>query len=231
MHVANFGFKDFVLRRLCDLCEIFDYAAHHPVREMNKLAIEESVRYVTENMLTALGLYTPGELLKTVLQQIQEGLILEFGVYRGGSIRFIARRLPDRTIHGFDSFVGLPEAWSGFRLAKGAFNLKGRLPRVPNNVVLHSGFFDISLPKWKQSHAGDIALLHIDCDLYSSTKIIFDQLGDRLRSGTIIVFDEYFGYPQWRHHEFRAFQEFVQTSGLHYEYICYARRQVAIRIL
>ena len=29
----------------------------------------------------------------------------------------------------------------------------------------------------------------------------------------MIVFDEYFNYPGWRGHEFKAFQEFVAETG------------------
>ena len=47
----------------------------------------------------------------------------------------------------------------------------------------------------------------------------------------MIVFDEYFGYHEWQHHEFKAFHEFVEREGLKYEYLCYARIQCAIRLV
>jgi hypothetical protein len=37
--------------------------------------------------------------------------------------------------------------------------------------------------------------------------------------GTVIVFDEYFNYPGWRLHEFKAFQEFISTTNRKYRYI------------
>ena len=40
-----------------------------------------------------------------------DGLILEFGVAQGASIRKLAS-MTDQVIHGFDSFQGLPESWS-----------------------------------------------------------------------------------------------------------------------
>jgi hypothetical protein len=40
---------------------------------------------------------------------LQEGLVLEFGVYYGKSLRHIASSFPGQTVHGFDSFNGLPE--------------------------------------------------------------------------------------------------------------------------
>jgi hypothetical protein len=46
------------------------------------------------------------------------------------------------------------------------------------------------------------------------------------------VFDEYFNYPGWQQHEFKAWQEFVAASGLSYEYLGLVRnnQQVAVRI-
>jgi hypothetical protein len=33
---------------------------------------------------------------------------------------------------------------------------------------------------------------------------------NRLASGSVIVFDEYFNYPGWKVHEFKAFQDDVR---------------------
>jgi hypothetical protein len=49
--------------------------------------------------------------------------------------------------------------------------------------------------------------------------------------GTIIVFDEYFGFTGWRMGEWKAWQEFVPTSGVKYEDIGFANVRVAVRIL
>ncbi len=75
--------------------------------------------------------------------------------------------------------------------------------------------------------------MHVDCDIYSSTKTIFDLLASRIVAGTVIVFDEYFNYPGWRHHEYKAFQEFCATSGHSYRYLGYAgeKGHVAVVIL
>jgi len=35
------------------------------------------------------------------------------------------------------------------------------------------------------------------------------------------VFDEYFNYPNWRRHEFKALQEFKAEFGLTYRYIAF----------
>ena len=79
----------------------------------------------------------------------------------------------------------------------------------------------------------NVSFLHIDCDLYSATKTILDTLGHMLQPGCIIVFDEYFNYPDWRNGEYKAFMKYAANSGRSFEYIAYVRheRQVAVRLL
>jgi predicted O-methyltransferase YrrM len=216
----------------CEARELLDFPALHPVREMRKLALEESLQYIRENMKSAIGAYTARQVLDIALARTTvSGHFLEFGVYRGGSIRHIAKRMPKQTIHGFDSFEGLPQAWAGHSVDRGAFSLGGKLPRVPKSVVLHAGWYHDSLPQWMAGHPGACAFIHIDCDLYSSTKTVLDLIADRLQPGTVIVFDEYFGYAHWREHEFKAFQECVAKNHIRYEYIAYSRFQAAIKIV
>ena len=45
----------------------------------------------------------------------------------------------------------------------------------------------------------------------------------RLVPGTVIVFDEFFNYPQWEDGEFKAFQEFLAKTKLSCEFIGYNR--------
>lgn len=156
-------------------------------------------------------------------------LICEFGVFSGNTINHIAS-LTDHKVYGFDSFEGLPERWRD-GLGKGFFRVD-RLPSVRPNVELMKGWFSETIPSFMSRHDEDICFLHVDCDLYSSTKTIFDLLGDRIAPGCVIVFDEYFNYPGWKEGEFLAFHEFVNVSGLAYEYIGYNRlhEQVAVVI-
>ncbi len=64
-----------------------------------------------------------------------------------------------------------------------------------------------------------ISVLHIDCDLYSSTVTVLEALAPSIRRGSVLVFDDYWGFPGWREHEYRAFQEFIQARGLNYRYL------------
>lgn len=160
---------------------------------------------------------------------IVDGLVLEFGVFSGLTINHLAG-LTTQTVHGFDSFEGLPEDWRP-NFPTGVFRRDG-LPEVRDNVRLQVGWFDKTLPVFVSEHAGPVGFLHVDCDLYSSTKTIFHWLADRIVPGTVIVFDEYFNYVGWRNHEYKAFKEFIAYSGLRYKYIGVvpSHQQAAVQI-
>lgn len=139
-----------------------------------------------------------------------DGLILEFGVASGHSINLIAEHLAPRTVYGFDSFEGITESWNG--MGPGAFACP--VPDVSDNVVLVKGLFQDVLDDFVLQHTGaKIAYLHIDSDLYSSCKYVLETLDHMIIPGTIIQFDELCGYGTWEDHEFKAFNEYLETSG------------------
>ena len=182
-------------------------------------AKREAVDYIIANMGEAMVLADRYDLLKFAFARApKEGLVAEFGVAKGASLRLLAGQT-NRVVHGFDSFGGLPEDWSGTKEQTGAFTAQGKLPKVPGNVQLHPGWFDHTLPGFVTANPGPCAFIHVDCDIYTSTVMIFQALRERIQPGTVIVFDEYFNYPGWRAHEYKAFQEFVQETGLSYKYI------------
>jgi hypothetical protein len=187
------------------------------------LALAQGAEYAAAHMKGALKTGDKDVVRAKALQEVslRDGLNLEFGVWSGKTINKFADTLgPSRTIHGFDSFEGLPEDWFG-EFGKGRFHTQGNLPEVRPNVILHKGWFDETLPDFVAENPGPVAFLHVDCDLYSSTKTIFQYVGDRIVPGTVIVFDEYFNYPGWREHEHKAFQELVQERNLKYRWLAY----------
>lgn len=155
------------------------------------------------------------------------GLVAEFGVYSGETLRRIAAQRPGA--HGFDSFEGLPEGWRE-SYPRGAFAVD-RIPTV-DDAVLHVGWFEDTLGPFLADAPGPAAFLHLDADLYSSTATVLDAFEDRIVPGTVLAFDEYFNYPGWQEHEHRAFMEFIDRTGKAFEYIAYNSRgqQVAVRI-
>ena len=197
-----------------------------------RIACEESAKFINEFMPKVPSFSDRFFLLKESVQNVDKkinGLYCEFGVGSGGTINYIAS-LVDVQIHGFDSFEGLPEDWrDGFQ--KGAFKMDN-LPKVRSNVVLHKGWFNESLPKFKEAFNAPLSFLHMDADLYSSTKTVFEILGDRIVPGTVIQFDEFFNYPCWKDNEYKAFMEFVESHKVKYQFIGYSLdQQVAVKII
>ena len=137
-------------------------------------------------------------------------LYLEFGVYRGASLRHWCHLLqhPSAMLHGFDSFQGLPEDWDRLRGA-GTFTADGRWPEFDDQrVVLHAGWFKDTLPLFIIPEHEEL-LIHLDADLYSSTELVLRVLQDNIVPGTIIIFDEFCD----RLHELRAFDEYLQRTA------------------
>ncbi|MBF0560767.1 MAG: class I SAM-dependent methyltransferase [Alphaproteobacteria bacterium] len=214
------------------------YHSHDLNYELQVCARKESAQYVKQHMTSAVMFQGRWPLLAAAIgETARGGLFLEFGVEKGSSSNFIARHLSERgdaaTVHAFDSFEGLPDEWSGTFEKRGKFSLKGKLPPVLPNVELHKGWFCDTIPSFLDKNKEGISLLHVDCDIYSSTKDIFGGLKDRIRQGTIIVFDEYFNYHNWQEHEFKAWQEFVQATDIQYSYRGFTARggQVYVKVL
>ena len=208
----------------------YDYDLSH---QLKKRALEETIQFIDKNMPNAMC-FSPSpkeRLLDYALSKIsKKGDILEFGVRAGESITYIAQKLKDRTIHGFDSFEGLPEEWEGHAFLKNDFTQNGKIPVVPGNVILHKGWFDKTISEYNNSN--EIAFINLDCDIYSSTKTVLDELGNKITTGTIILIDDFFNYRNWQQHQYKAFQEFVEKSNIKFEYLAFnGKHGVCIRIL
>lgn len=187
-----------------------------------------------------------GPLYEVCMKQVlPKGHLMEFGVYVGHSINYLADLVPNRKFHGFDSFEGLPEEWVRDKdakqgtLRKGHFRM-GKLPEVRSNVTLHKGWFNDTLPVWLQDNPGEVAFIHNDSDIYSSSIFTLKMLDCRMVPGTIILFDELIpwneasqgrGYPNWREHEWKALSEWMETCNRKISLIARTRfEQAAVRV-
>jgi tetratricopeptide (TPR) repeat protein len=161
---------------------------------------------------------------------VRPGLVLEFGVRRGTSIRHLAGAA-GQTVHGFDSFEGLPEDWGAEQAS--VLTTDAQLPEVPATVTLHAGWFENTLPGFLAGHPGPVRLVNIDSDLYSSARFVLFALAERIGPGTVLVFDEMIGNRTWADDEYKAFGEFVAAHPMSWQVIAIspATKQVAIKIL
>lgn len=156
---------------------------------------------------------------KMALKHKPDTLWLEFGVASGRTINYISK-FTNGTVYGFDSFEGLPEKWrNGFD--KGKFTRNGNFPKVNDNVVLVKGWFNETLPDFIRTHNKKVSFIHMDADLYSSTKCIFDTLKDYIDTDCVIIFDELLNYPGFDGDtgELKAFYEFITENNVNYEWI------------
>lgn len=203
--------------------------------QLRQRSVDRSVDYILgERRLDSAQVtaHKPEAIAAALRAATLDGVVAEFGVYQGTSVTQIAQYFEHQTVHGFDSFVGLPESWSGTAKNAGDFDIGGQPPEVPvSNVQFHVGFFDKTVPAFEQQHEGPFSFVHVDADLYSSTKTVMDVLFDWFVPGTVIVFDEYFGYHGWQNHEHKAFMEFLERSGLSYQGISIGHMNLGVRLV
>jgi hypothetical protein len=142
-----------------------------------------------------------------------EGDIVECGVGRGKSLFYIGYLTyilkSKKRIFGFDSFEGFPEPteednsfrnpqkgdWSfaNIELVKNRFYFADLAEFYESNVFLVKGFFSDTI---QENLPEVISFLHLDADLYQSTKDVIENAYLRLSKGAYVVFDEY-DEPKW----------------------------------
>jgi len=197
-----------------------------------RLAFEDSQRFIYDNSSTETLTFVGKDAVKRLFKHCikiapPSGALFEFGVFKGTSINFLARefaqRGDDRTIYGFDSWAGFSEEWSGVHesFPQLLFDQGGARPIVESNVHLIDGFIEQTLPSFiSESGLDMVSFAHIDTDTYSPANTVLRSLRPFLVSGSILIFDELCGYPNWRNHEYRALIENLERSE--YDFIGFA---------
>ena len=120
----------------------------------------------------------------------------------------------DQKIYGFDSFEGLEEEWSmnDFNPV-GRFSLNKKSPKVLKNVTLVIGKVQNTLENFLHDKSNKkIIFAHMDMDTYTPTKYALNKIKPFLQSGSIILFDEFYGFPNWQQHEYKAFTEVLNEK-------------------
>ena len=159
------------------------------------------------------------------------GSICEFGCAGGESFlnlyfQFSSIFSPTPHFFLFDSFEGLPKsddktahaAWKegAYRMDRDMFVQRMDFFRVPKAAyTITKGFYQESLftQTARSLPIGPLALVHIDCDFYESTRLAFEFVAKNLQDGTIVLFDDYYcskGNPALG--ECGAFQQWLSSQ-------------------
>ena len=162
----------------------------------------------------------------------KESLFLEFGVFKGDSINLFAEKLKkiDAEIFGFDSFKGLKDEWMTEEFnPPGTFDLKGKKPKVERNVKLIDGWVEETAKNFLSRNSKKIAFIHFDMDTYKSTSFVLKLVKNNFQAGTIILFDQFYGFPNWEKYEYKAFKEEIEENK--FKFIAFGSRQACIKIV
>ena len=96
-------------------------------------------------------------------------------------------------------------------------------------MTLIDGWVEETLDKFLIENNNVIAFVHFDLDTYNSTSYVLKKLKKKLQKGSIILFDEFYGFPNWEKYEYKAFME--EFSETNFKYIAFGTRQACVRII
>jgi len=133
-------------------------------------------------------------LMATICNECRDvpGDAVEFGVYQGASLRHIAKLLPRKTIHAFDSFQGMPKPGKHDGEPQGHFRANMEAAQKAcyglGNIVWHPGWFAQTTAS---VDVEQIAFAHVDCDHEQSYRDSLAWILPRLSPGGAVLFDDY----------------------------------------
>ncbi len=183
-------------------------------------------------MLSEERLYSLFTLARRACTENVGGNFVECGVAAGGStalLAYVAQRFSrqPRLVFAFDSFEGMPAptardthagvaandtGWGTGTCAAPEASVRGLCERlgVGDRVRIVKGYFEETVPR-DRDRVGMIALLHLDGDWYDSTRVVLENLYDRVVSGGFLQIDDY-GYWEGCRQAVGEFAEARQLS-------------------
>jgi predicted O-methyltransferase YrrM len=156
---------------------------------------------------------------------------LEFGVYEGRSSQiFLNNMTGDSKLYLFDSFEGLPEDWGDS--PAGTFACEVPVFESKRAKIV-KGFFEDTLPEWSKTYNKTVAVVHIDCDLYSSCQTVFRNINHLIAPNTLVLLDDYAREDFHFEHTYKAFHDYLDEFGKDFYYIARTEdnAQAAVRVI
>ena len=228
-----------IFKKLINLAKIYHVivALYHPLKLLIIFRSLKKTRFILRIEPYTLSHYPKLGALYDLSHKIEKsginGSFIKCGVYYGGSAAIHAYAAKDnsqRHLWLFDSFEGLPEpgkkdvvTFEGEEPEKGRYALSKdetkevlfqRMGLDETRIHIVKGWFVDTLPV---TETGSIALLHLDADLYESTKTCLEELYDNVVTNGCIMTDDYAQFKGCR----EAIHEFIKQRGLNVELVKY----------
>jgi len=198
------------------LTEYFDWQPKRPTivhRAINKALRELRIPYragpYSGSMTSIEQRINIFHLVMQVLVYDVPGDLVELGCYSGHTAvliqKVLQRYAPNRQLHVYDSFEGLPDksesdgqtpfrkGWLSTTEARLINSFRKYDLPLP---IIHKGWFENTLPT---ELPDAIAFAHLDGDFYSSIVVSLEHVYPRLSKGAVCVVDDYCDpaiYPQ-----------------------------------
>lgn len=122
-----------------------------------------------------------------------EGNLTEVGTYTGGSAKLICEAKGDRKLYLFDTFAGLPETTGIDKVFRSGDysasyeDVKNYLKKYKHTHLI-KGIFPKSAEKIKNKK---FSFVHLDVDIYTSTKESLEFFYPRMNKGGVIITHDY----------------------------------------
>ena len=89
----------------------------------------------------------------------------------------------------------------------------GKLPRVRENIRIYPGWFDEIVPVFLAENPENLSVCHLDADTYEATATVLRLAATRITDETILIFDEFHGFPNWENGEKKPSMTSAKNSG------------------
>jgi len=168
---------------------------------MERMLIFKQIEDIRKSGMMILDIPEAFQMVCGVMQTRKlKGNIAEVGTYKGGSAKLICETKANNTnFYIFDTFEGLPDQINiidSIQFKNGDFEatleaVKKYLKKY-NNVHIHKGLFPATGEVIKDKK---FSFVHLDVDLYKSTKDSIEFFYPRMLKGGIILSHDYITSP------------------------------------
>jgi O-methyltransferase len=201
MDIDNYklNLRLFIVEKVLSKLAFYTISKAHLViisyNDIQRKKIIDTIYSIKGETEMALGINEAYSIYAAVKQTEKiEGDIAEVGVYKGGSSEVICKAKGDRTLHLFDTFEGIPDIdrIDSKDFFKGQYatdieEVKQYLKQY-KNVQFYKGIFPDTSEPVKDKH---FSFVHLDVDIYKSTRDCLEFFYPRMNPGGIIISHDY----------------------------------------